>query len=241
MILRPVRRSAAAAIAALLVFTAVLPMPAHAWLGVLGKLGSAAGKGAAGAAGKGAATGAGVVVGAEALEGAAHAAKAAKAGAAAEGGAAATSAEQLSKASGLGKAVPDDVAAMLSTPGKTLLDVPDPGTRSWLGRPSAKFSAADTDLMVRDYVSLLEGKAAAGPPVRAPIAGAKKVQAPRLPTTKPATQVPWYALELLARAAHLGHKQAQLELNRLCSSTPPGKLPGAQCQNRNYLQAKKSP
>lgn len=241
MILLPVRRPAAAAIGALLVITGALPLPAHAWLGALGKLGSAAGKGAAGTAGKGAATGAGVVVGAEALEGASHAAKAAKAGAATEGGAAATSAEQLSRASGLGKAVPDDVAAMLSTPGKTLLDVPDPGTRSWLGMPSAKFSAADTDLMVRDYVSLLEGKAAAGPPVRAPIAGAKKVQAPKMPTTKPAAQVPWHALELLARAAHLGHRQAQLELDRLCNTTPQGKLAGTQCQNRNYLQAKKSP
>ncbi|MGC1173610.1 hypothetical protein [Polaromonas sp.] len=241
MILFPARRPAAAAISALLVLTAFLPLPAHAWLGALGKLGSAAGKGVAGAAGKGAATGAGAVVGAEALEGASHAAKAAKAGAAAEGGAAATSAEQLSKATGLGKAVPDDVAAMLSTPGKTLLDVPDPGTRSWLGMPSAKFSAADTDLMVRDYVSLLEGKAAAGPQVRAPTAAAKKVQPAQLPANKPASQVPWYALELVARAAHLGHRQAQLELDRLCNSTPPGKLPGAQCQKRNYLQAKKSP
>ena len=241
MIRLSVHRPAAAAIGTLLVLAAALPLPAHAWLGALGKLGSAAGKGAAGTAGKGAAAGAGAVVGAEALEGASHAAKAAKAGAAAEGGAAATSAEQLSKASGLGKAVPDDVAAMLSTPGKTLLDVPDPGTRSWLGMPSAKFSAVDTDLMVRDYVSLLEGKAAAGPRVRAPAAAEKKVQAAQLPTNKPSSQVPWYALELLARAAHLGHRQAQLELDRLCSSAPPGKLPGAQCQNRNYLQAKKSP
>lgn len=239
MVLLPARRPAAAAMGALLVLTAVLPLPSHAWLGALGKLGSAAGKGAAGTAGKGAAAGAGVVVGAEALEGASHAAKAAKAGAAAEGGAAATSAEQLAKASGLGKAVPDDVAAMLSTPGKTLLDVPDPGTRSWLGMPSAKFSAVDTDLMVRDYVSLLEGKAAAGPQFRAP--AAKKMQPAQLPTKKPASQVPWYALELLARAAHLGHKQAQLELDRLCSNTPPNKPAGAQCQNRTRLQAKKSP
>lgn len=241
MIQLPAHRPTAAAIGALLVIAGALPLPAHAWLGALGKLGSAAGKGAAGTAGKGAAAGAGAVVGAEALEGASHAAKAAKAGAAAEGSAAATSAEQLSKASGLGKAVPDDVAAMLSTPGKTLLDVPDPGTRSWLRMPSAKFNAVDTDLMVRDYVSLLEGKAAAGPQVRAPVAVKKEVQAAQLPTNKPASQVPWYALELVARAAHLGHRQAQLELDRLCSNTPPGKLAGAQCQNRNYLQAKKSP
>ena len=202
--------------AVVLAAAAVAPGPAHAWLGALSKLGSAAGKGAA-TAGKGAAAGAGAVGGVEAVQGANAAAKAGKGAAAAEG-AAAASADDISRASGLGKAVPDEVAAMLSTPGKTLLDVPDPGARSWLGRPASKLHPTDADLMVRDYAALLEGKPAAGPrPAIERTAAAPRE--PQLPTSRPPSQVPWYAFELVARAAHLGHTGARAEKERLCRST----------------------
>lgn len=200
--------------------------PAHAWLGVLGKIGSAAGKGAAGTAGKGAAAGAGAVVGAEALHGANAAGKVGKAGAAAEAGAAAT-ADDVSRASGLGKAVPDDVAAMLHTPGKTLADVPDVGARSWLGTPKAKLTPADADRMVTDYVALLEGRPAMGPAAK--VQPATPAKAP-LPATKPPAEIPWFAIELALRAAHLGHKGAQAELDRLCRAKQPP--PGANCRTR---------
>jgi hypothetical protein len=193
------------------------PTTSHAFWGLLGKLGSAAGK--AGTVGKGAAAGGAAVAGAEGANAAAQAAKAAnaaKAGTAAEGGAkAATSAEELSKASGLGKAVPDEIAAMMTTKGKALLDVPDPGTRAWLSTPATKLGPADADLMVRDYVKLLEGKPATGP-VKTTDKAANASTAPKLPTNTPASTIPWHAVELLARAAHIGHRGAQSELDRLC-------------------------
>lgn len=205
-------------LAAAALFTALATPSANAWLGALGKIGSAAGKGAAGAAGKGAAAGAGAVAGAEAVQGANAAGKAAKAGVAAEG-AAAASADDISRASGLGKAVPDEIAAMLHTPGKTLADVPDVGARSWLGKQRAKLTANDADLMVRDYAALLEGKPAKGPPA-SPAPAAAGAQ-PQLPTRKPAAEIPWYATELLMRAAHVGHAGARSELDRLCRSPQP--------------------
>lgn len=209
-----------------------LLQPAHAWLGALAKIGSAAGKGAASTAGKGAAAGAGAVAGAEAVQGANAAAKAGKAGAAAEAGAAAT-ADDLSRASGLGKAVPEDVAALLHTPGKTLADVPDVGARSWLGTPRSKLTPADADLMVRDYVALLEGKPAKGPAAVKP-AGAAEPAKPRLPAARPPAEVPWYATELVLRAAHLGHTGAQAEVDRLCRGRPVA--PGDTCRGTRTAQ-----
>jgi hypothetical protein len=201
--------------------------PAHAIWGVLGKLGAgagkaagAAGKGVAGAAGKGAATGGAAVAGAElATEGA----LAAKAGALAG-----QSADDLARASGLGKAVPDEIAAMAYSPGKTLLDVPDLGTHSWLSTPVRQQSRVDADLMVRDYARLLDGKPALGRPVHAvaqPVA-----KAPRLPSTKPPSQIPWHAVELLARAAHLGHNGAQTELQRICRNQAAKAASSAECR-----------
>lgn len=208
------------------------PTTSHAFWGLVGKLGSAAGKAGAGAAGKGAAAGGAAIAGAEVAEGAnaaAHAAKAAKATTAAEGSAkAATSAEELSKASGLGKAVPDDIAAMMTTKGKTLLDVPDPGTRAWLGTPATKLDPADADLMVRDYVKLLEGKPASGPAKAGDKVADKAASAstaPKLPSNTPVNTIPWHAVELLARAAHIGHRGAQSELDRLCRANPSNPVP----------------
>jgi hypothetical protein len=211
------------------------PTTSHAFWGLLGKLGSAAGKAGAGAAGKGAAAGGAAVAGAEVAQGANAAGKAAKLGAASEGAAAAeggakaaTSADELSKASGLGKAVPDDIAAMMTTKGKTLLDVPDPGTRAWLGSPATKLGPADADLMVRDYVKLLEGKPAGGPAKAGDKVADKAASAstaPKLPGNTPVNTIPWHAVELLARAAHIGHRGAQSELDRLCRANPNNPVP----------------
>ncbi|RYX94395.1 MAG: hypothetical protein EOO28_15205 [Comamonadaceae bacterium] len=233
----PARWMAGAVLAAgVTLTTATFTPPAHAWLGALaklGKAGSAAGKGAAGAAGaagKGAAAGGGALAGADALEAAnaaGHVGKTARAGTAAEGaGASAATAEEISKASGLGKAIPDDIAAMLTTPGKTLNDIPDTGVRSWLEMPAGRFGNTDTNLMMRDYARLVEGKPALGPPQTvkartlappAPVA-AHGANASKLPARTPEGNTPWFAVELLVRAAHLGHKNAQTELKRLCSS-----------------------
>lgn len=212
---------------------------ALAFWGLLGKLGSAAGKGsgAAGAVGKGAAAGGAAVAGAEIANGAGTAAKAAKAGAAVEGAGSATAAnsiEDLSKASGLGKAVPDDIAAMF-TPGKALADVPDVGARGWLSMPNTKLKPADADLMVHDYVKLLEGKPAKGPPTPAApntqaIKPANTAQVLVLPTKTATSRVPWHAMEILVRAAQLGHKGAQTELERVCAGQSKNKIYSPQCQ-----------
>lgn len=231
----PIIRSLSFALSAgtLALALGLAPTTSHAFWGLLGKLGSAAGK--AGTVGKGAAAGGAAVAGAEVAEGAnaaaqaAKAANAANAAKAAEGGAkAATSAEELSKASGLGKAVPDDIAAMMTTKGKTLLDVPDPGTRAWLSTPATKLGPADADLMVRDYVKLLEGKPATGPAKATDKAAEKAASsstAPKLPTSTPVNTIPWHAVELIARAAHIGHRGAQSELDRLCRANPSNPAP----------------
>jgi hypothetical protein len=230
----PIRRQVRSGLLAVLLGLTLLP-PAHAIWGLLGKLGAGAGKaagtvgkGAAGVAGKGAATGGAAVAGAElaAVEGA----QAAKAGVLAT-----QSADDLARATGLGKAVPDEIAAMAYTPGRTLADVPDLGVHSWLSTPIKQLNRADADLMVSDYVRLLEGKAAQGRPATLAAKSATPAaatKAPKLPTTKPAAQVPWHAVELLVRAAHLGHKGAQTELSRLCSSTGTPMSTSAECQRR---------
>ncbi|MES2584958.1 MAG: hypothetical protein V4627_19700 [Pseudomonadota bacterium] len=203
-------------------------LPAHAIWGLLGKVGSGAskaagvaGKGAAGAAGKGAATGGAAVAGAElATEGA----LVAKTGAATS-----TVADDLARASGLGKAVPDDIAAMALGSGKTLAEVPDLGARAWLATPTKQLGRADADLMVHDYVRLLEGKAAKGRPVQPAVTPAPVA---KLPSTKPSAEVPWYAVELLVRAVHLGHKGAQAELDRLCAGAVSPTTISAQCKSQ---------
>jgi hypothetical protein len=224
----------------------LLPLPSHAFLGALAKIGSAVGKGAgaAGAAGKGAAGAVGAVGVMEATQGANAAAKAAKVVGAGDSVAAAGAAERaamagageqrmaagvataddISRSTGLGKAVPDDIAAMLSTPGKTLGDVPDAGTRSWLSMPKKQVTVADADLMVRDYVRLLEGQPAAGPPARRArlsIEQEKALAERPVPPHRPTRDVPWHAVELLVRATHAGHAGARNELNRLCQDKPP--------------------
>jgi hypothetical protein len=205
----------------LALFLVLQASAAHAWFGALGKLGSAAGKAGstAGAAGKGAAVG---VAGVEVAEGANAAAQAAKAANASKAGLGVQSADDIAKASGLGKAVPDDVAAMLHSSGKTLSDIPDLGTRSWLSKPLPELSMSDANAMVRDYARLVEGKSALGPSKLTPSTAPDP-----LPKLKPNTEIPWQALELLFRAGHAGHQAAQLEAVRICAQrdAKPNALP----------------
>jgi hypothetical protein len=229
-------------VAAALVASAMASTPAHAWLGALAKLGSAGGKAAT--VGKGAAAGGAAVASTEIATGANAAAKVGKVGAGADqaAGVGAHSADELSKASGLGKAVPDDIAAMLSTPGKTLLDVPDTGARAWLATPPSKLTAADANLMVTDYVKLLQGKPAKGPskPSTQPVeSAAQKAPEVQIPGMTPPNQVPWHSVELLARAAHIGHRAAQSELNRLCSGAEKSAQRPAQCTTATTTAARK--
>lgn len=208
--------------------------PAHAIWGLLGKLGAGAGKaagaaskGAVGVAGMGAATGGAAVAGAELATEGAHAARA--------GVLASQSADDLARASGLGKAIPDEIAAMAYSPGKNLADVPDLGTHTWLSTPARQQSRMDADLMVRDYARLLDGKAALGRPVQ-PVAQ-PAAKAPKLPTIKPASQIPWHAVELLARAAHLGHNGAQTELQRICRNKAAVASTSAECKQHTATLA----
>jgi hypothetical protein len=192
------------------------PLPAHAFWGVLGKLGSSAGKTGAATAGKtGAAAGTAGVVGVEAEAAAAAAAKAAKSADNLHPNGAPATAEQISAQSGLGKAVPAEVEAMLyGGGGRTLKSVPDAGVRDWLQMPyRASAASPKATEMMHDYVRLLEGKPAMGPK---PTNTSAKVPEPLLPHTKPARDVPWYAIELVLRAAHMGHIGAQREVDRLC-------------------------
>jgi hypothetical protein len=247
------RRTANLALGLALSFSllaSLAPSPAHAWLGALAKLGSAAGKAGTGAAGKGAAAGGAAIAGAEVANGVGAAGKAAAtAGGAADDAArlGATSADDVSRASGLGAAVPDEVRALMN-PGKTLADVPDPGTRAWFGLPRQQLTAQDADLMVRDYVALLEGKAAKGPiqsPVKsqtnnktANVQTTSPTPTPvQLPSNKPASHIPWHAVELLLRAAHVGHSGARQEAQRICADSKQiannqsAKPPHPACQN----------
>lgn len=216
---------------------AALVPPAHAIWGLLGKLGSGAsktagvaGKGAAGAAGKGAAVGGAAVAGAEVATEGVLVAK--------SGAATSQFADDLARSSGLGKAVPDDIAAMALGSGKTLADVPDLGARTWLATPVKQLGRSDADLMVHDYVRLLEGKAAKGRPAQQ---AAATVPAGKLPSTKPAAEVPWYAVELLVRAAHVGHRGAQSELDRLCAGGASPSSISAQCKSQHSTTAPLAP
>jgi hypothetical protein len=176
--------------------------PAHAFWGVLGKLGSAAGKagGAAaktGTAAKAGAAGGAVAVGAEA-ELAAQAA--AKAGATA-GTAAAVTGDDIARASGLGKAVPDEIAHMLQAiPAKRLADVPDVKAREWLAKPVQDLKPAHASDIMQTHDRVRDTLAK---------------QHPQLPASP---QHSWYLAELTLRAAHLGHHGAKTSLAQRCQN-----------------------
>jgi hypothetical protein len=172
--------------------------PSWAFLGLLSKVGKLAKVGKAASVGKGGAAAGAAVVGADAVEGAAAANRVLP-----------TSAEALSRASGLGKAVPDEVAAMLKTPGKTLSDIPDPMVNRWLSASPHTQTLADANGMMIDVQRLSSGKTAIGKPVQThPTAAETQPVAGRA--------LPWYAIELTLRAAHLGHRAAMLQRASIC-------------------------
>ncbi len=137
------------------------------------------------------------------------------------------SGEDIAHASGLGKAVPEDVASMLHSTGKTLSDVPDAGARAWLSTPIEQLQKTDANHMVTDYVKLLEGKATVGPTsTGTQLAG----KAPTKAAKHPPETVPWYAVQLLVRAVHLGSRWASAELNRVCQSNQVAVSNGRACK-----------
>lgn len=149
-------------------------------------------------------------------------------------GAAALSADELSKASGLGKAIPDNVASMmLHTPGKTLADIPDIGAKTWLSKPVTTHLASDAEFLMRDYYLLLQGKPALGPAV-----SSKKAELKEIVNSSKAIQkhgkntIPWYAVELLIRAAHLGYRLAEKELAEKCKNPAQFQIPETACKNQ---------
>ena len=219
--------------------------PAHAFFGGLinaaSKLGAAGSKvGAGSSAVKGAAAG---VAGVEAVEGAnavGAAARSSKAGSGvatvdditnASGLTKPMTADEISHASGLGKAVPDEVARMMVYPEKKISDVGDKGVRSWLSVKVESLSPQDGVAIMRDYTRVLEGKAALGRDIKGVVTNATNAtSAAKL--NKPEAQVPWHAVELVARAAHLGDKVARDEMRRLCIEMRNQKNPPAACVKR---------
>ena len=126
------------------------------------------------------------------------------------------SAMAISKASGLGKAVPDDIAAMMRLPARKLEDIPDAGTRSWLTPPPNAQAPNDAIFMMRDYNRIIKGRPALGPQQKSlPL---DKIPTPAFESDDPEKieKISWYAMELLLRAAHLGNDRAILERKRLC-------------------------
>ncbi|MDQ0033523.1 type IV secretory pathway TrbL component [Variovorax boronicumulans] len=204
--------------AALAVGTVV---PAHAFLGLLGKAaGKAATAGkAAGTAGKGAAVGAGAV----AAESATGVAGVAGKGAAALGDDAAHAAQLGPRGAGAGHefssvnaALPPEVAAYLSKPAKDL-------------------TPKDTSRMMDSYRQMVEraGKSGDFTAVeRLPTSAGTARTLPTAETARPATSpsktetttassgvpsaLPIHALRVLAHASHAGNHDAQAELDRVC-------------------------
>lgn len=151
---------------------------------------------------------------------------------AARTGSRAISAEEISKASGLGKAVPDNIAAlMIHTPGKTLADVEDMGVKAWLTKPTASYVASDAQGLMRDYELLLQGKPALGPLGSTTLTFKQTLKTSEKTQAAAQHTLPWYAPELLIRAAHLGDKLAQKKLEEQCNNPAQFKIPGAVCKN----------
>ncbi|MET0542762.1 MAG: hypothetical protein ABWZ88_13520 [Variovorax sp.] len=199
-----------------------LPAPAHAFWGALAKLGGA-GK-AAGTVGKGAAVG---VVGAE---GAAQvAARGAGTTATLADDAAHLGSRSAGEYSAVNAALPPEVAA-------------------YLNKPARDLTPRETAAIMSDYQKMVERAGRTGDFAaieRAP----NSVGAPRALGEKPATPaapvnaanaapssagLPPEAFRLLAHAAHGGHREAQRELDALCT-------PGSPAGNRVSAQVRVGP
>jgi hypothetical protein len=188
-----------------------LAQPSWAFLGLLSKIGKAA------SVGKGGAAAGAAFVGTDTLEGAAAANRLLP-----------DSAQALSKASGLGKAVPDEVAAMLETPDKSLRDIPDPLVSRWLSASPQTQTMADANGMMIDVERLSSGQKTMGIPSSLNQAATKNT--PKNPSGGSA--MTWYAVELTLRAAHLGHRAAMLHRIDICRDpAQPARLrSSAECQ-----------
>ena len=198
-------------------------MPAHAFLGLLGKAaGKAATAGkAAGTAGKGAAVGAGAV----AAESATGVAGAAGKGAAALGDDAAHAAQAGTRTTGAGHefsavnaALPPEVAAYLAKPAKDLTPRDTSrmmdSYRQMVERAgqSGDFTAVERLPTSAGTGRTLPATETAKPAAPAPKAGAETAS----PSTTAPVALPVHALRLLAHASHAGDREAQAELERVC-------------------------
>ncbi|MGJ7607758.1 hypothetical protein ACSFA7_25710 [Variovorax sp. LT1R20] len=194
-------------------------MPAHAFLGLLGKAaGKAATAGkAAGTAGKGAAVGAGAV----AAESATGVAGVAGKGAAALGDDTAHAAQFGTRA-----AAPEFSAVNAALP---------PEVAAYLAKPAKDLTPRDTSRMMDSYRQMVEraGKSGDFTAVeRLPTSAGTGRTLPVNETAKPATSapkteaatssasvpsaLPIHALRVLAHASHAGNREAQAELDRVC-------------------------
>jgi hypothetical protein len=196
-----------------------LAQPSWAFLGLLSKIGKVAKAGKAASVGKGGAAAGAAFVGTDTLEGAAAANRLLP-----------DSAQALSKASGLGKAVPDEVAAMLKTPGKSLRDIPDPLVSRWLSASPQTQTMADANGMMIDVERLSSGQKTMGIPSSLNQAATKNT--PKNSSGGSAMTMIWYAVELTLRAAHLGHRAAMLHRIDICRDpAQPARLrSSAECQ-----------
>ena len=211
----PLQRMAATALVVLMALAlAGTALPAHAFLGLLGKAASGAGKAAAGTAGKTA--GVGAAAGAATL-----ADDAARVG---------------GKAAAVDSAVPPGSGALASSVNAAL----PPEVAMYLSKPAASLTATDTAHMMDLYHRMVAqaGKtrdftvaerlpsAHAAPKTLGPGATAVPTPATTTPATTPAAagpsasagaEISLHALRLLAHAASAGNRAAQSELRQRCA------------------------
>ncbi|MDQ0013541.1 hypothetical protein J2W23_001923 [Variovorax boronicumulans] len=199
--------------------TAGAAVPAHAFLGLLGKAaGKAATAGkAAGTAGKGAAVGAGAV----AAESATGVAGVAGKGAAALGDDAAHAAQFGTRTAGpefsaVNAALPPEVAAYLAKPAKDL--TPKDTSRmmdSYRQMVERAGKSGDFTAVERLPTSAGTGRTLPVNEPSKPATSAPKTEAATSSTSMPAA-LPIHALRVLAHASHAGNRDAQAELDRVC-------------------------
>ncbi|QSI32921.1 hypothetical protein GNX71_26440 [Variovorax sp. RKNM96] len=194
-------------------------VPAHAFLGLLGKAaGKAATAGkAAGTAGKGAAVGAGAV----AAESATGVAGVAGKGAAALGDDAAHAAQFGTRAGGpefsaVNAALPPEVAAYLAKPAKDL--TPRDTSRmidSYRQMVERAGKSGDFTAVERLPTSAGTGRTLPVNETAKPATSAPKTEAATSSTSVPSA-LPIHALRVLAHASNAGNREAQAELDRVC-------------------------
>lgn len=212
---------------------ASLPLPAHAFWGLLGKAASGAGKAAGSAAGKtaGAAAGAGAVGAAgEAATAAGVVGKSAALAddAARAGGKAAGTAEAAGGAthgvSAVNAALPPEVAMYLAKPTASLTGTDTAAMMGLYERMVAQ-AGKTGDFSVIEHMPQVHGAKTLhqlAPPAPAPApalarAGATAQAAPPALTPSASAEISLAGLRLLVHAASAGHRHAQSELRARCA------------------------